>query len=585
MKGVTRHETDVDRSWWRRGRSGIPQVVAVLVGLYGLASILRAITPMGRRHLRWIVDSGIPLPASATAAAVTAAAGVLLVLLAHGLWRRKRRAWRAALGVCLLIAFTHLLSHLGLATAVVAILLAGLLLVAEQQFYALGDPTTRWLAVRAVVVTLGLGWVAGVMILTLYAHRLVGGDSWIAKIWTVMLGLIGVSGPLRFESDRVDLVFSSVLASFGILAAVVGGYLALRPQEPRPRLERNDAEDLRDLLAKFGRRDSLGYFALREDKSLVWAPSRKAAVSYRVVAGVALASGDPLGDPEAWPHAVRPFLELCRQHAWTPAVMGCSEQGGILYQRNGLSVLEIGDEAVVEVEEFSLMGRPMRNVRQAVQRVARAGYSANIRRLRDISPDEITEIARAANLWREGSTERGFSMALGRFGDERDGDCVVVTASQDGALKALLNFVPWGPDGLSLDLMRRDRSAENGLNDFLIASLLGACGEMGVARVSLNFAAFRAAIARGERLGAGPLAKGWSRLLIFASRWWQIDTLYRFNAKFGPTWVPRYVCYPTSLSLGQIGLAVMEAEAFWRRPQPFRALARRPLEPAPQLPS
>ena len=84
--------------------------------------------------------------------------------------------------------------------------------------------------------------------------------------------------------------------------------------------------------ARHGDRDSLGYFALRRDKSVVFSPSGKAAVSYRVVAGVMLASGDPIGDPEAWPGAIEGFLDEAA-HAWTPAVIGCSEEGGTVWTR------------------------------------------------------------------------------------------------------------------------------------------------------------------------------------------------------------------------------------------------------------
>ena len=100
------------------------------------------------------------------------------------------------------------------------------------------------------------------------------------------------------------------------------------------------------------------------------------------------------------------------------------------------------------------------------------------------------------------------------------------------------------PDGLSLDLMRRDRSSDNGLNEFMISSLMAACPDLGVRRVSLNFAVFRDAIERGERIGAGPVLRVWRSLLIFASRWWQIESLYRFNVKFRPYWEPRFISFP-----------------------------------------
>ena len=108
---------------------------------------------------------------------------------------------------------------------------------------------------------------------------------------------------------------------------------------------------------------------------------------------------------------------------------------------------------------------------------------------------------RQADSWRGNPTERGFSMALGRVGGREDGRCVIATATQDGVLRAMLHFVPWGSDGLSLDLMRRDRSAAPGLNDFMIVEAIKAAGDLGVKRISLNFAVFRAALERGERIG------------------------------------------------------------------------------------
>ena len=138
---------------------------------------------------------------------------------------------------------------------------------------------------------------------------------------------------------------------------------------------------------------------------------------------------------------------------------------------------------------------------------------------------------------------------------------------EDGVLRAVLHFVPWGTDGLSLDLMRRDRTAQPGLNDFLIVEAIKAAPGLGVKRISLNFAMFRAALERGERIGAGPVLRAWRSLLLFASRWFHIESLYKFNAKFCPVWEPRFFVYPGTRDTPRIAIAALEAEAFlvWPR--------------------
>jgi lysyl-tRNA synthetase class 2 len=328
------------------------------------------------------------------------------------------------------------------------------------------------------------------------------------------------------------------------------------------------------MLDKFGARDSLGYFALRGDKVAMFSPSGKAAVVYRVVGSVTLASGDPLGDPEAWPGAIQAWLDEADTYAWTPGVIGASEDGAIAYKRAGLDSLELGDEAVLELDEFSLDGRSMRSVRQAVNRVKRAGYTLDIKRQDTLTPEESAEIEKAAESLRGEDVERGFSMALGRLGDPRDPQLVVARARDgEGRLVAVLGFVPWGKDGLSLDLMRRAKDTENGTVEFVVTGVAELAKTIGVKRISLNFAVFRSVFERGSRVGAGPVLRIWHRLLMLASRWWQIESLYRANAKYQPEWVPRFVCFRRAAELPRVAVAAAEAEAFIQRPR-LRWLAR-----------
>ncbi|MCU1589004.1 MAG: hypothetical protein JWP11_260 [Frankiales bacterium] len=559
----------------------VPTVAGLLCGLVGIVDLASALSHANRARLHTLtmVVPGALTNASAAATLVT---GILLLLLARALRRRKRRAWRAVVALLAGSVALHLLKGLDVEEAVLAGALLIALVVWRREFQAKGDPRTRWRAVAAFLGLLAASLALGMMLVGLRHDELAKPFRFGTALEQVALGLVGVEGPLRWESDASgrsadDLVGDALLA-LGVFTAVTTAYLVLRPAEPQCLLSPADESRMRELLTRHGSRDSLGYFALRRDKSVLWSPTGKACVAYRVVSGVMLASGDPLGDPEAWPGAIAAFLEMAAEHAWVPAVMGCSEQAGTAWSRAGLSALEIGDEAVVDVDAFSLEGRAMRNVRQAVARVERAGYTCAVRRVRDIPPEEGASLRRQAEAWRGAETERGFSMALGRFGDRQDPDCVAVIAEHDGALRAFLHFVPWGPDGLSLDLMRRDRTADNGLNELLIVRTIEAAQTLGVRRLSLNFAVFRSSLERGERLGAGPFLRAWRAVLLFASRWFQIESLYRFNAKFRPVWEPRFVCYPTARDLPRVAIAALEAEAFLVWPR-FPRLVRRDHRP------
>ncbi|MFJ4104966.1 phosphatidylglycerol lysyltransferase domain-containing protein [Amycolatopsis japonica] len=540
-------------------------VITWVTRLAGLLALVSVLVPAGRRTLRGHVAAWLELPHEATVGAATVAlvTGVLLMLLATGLKRRKRRAWQLAVVAAALLTVSHLgLRHtLGAGLVSLALLIA--LIATRRYFIALPDPVTgRWRAIRVFLQLTVAGVVINFVLLSVALAPESVGD----RLAQSTLALVGVSGPVMFPALWLEDLSAAVGLLFGIGAVLLAAYFLLRSAEPAPELTDEEVDRLRSLL---GERDSLGYFALRRDKFVVFSKSGKAAVTYRVIAGVALCSADPLGDPEAWPGAIEEYLDVCRRYAWTPATMGCSELGATVWARFGLEVLEIGDEAVVDTDTFTLEGRVMRGVRQAVSRTKRAGYTARIRKAEDLPLAELEELRALAATWRGTDTERGFSMALGRMGDPGS---VLVTAEHDGRVRGVLQFVPWGEKGLSLDVMRRDRTADNGVNELMISELLLTTPAQ---HVSLNFAAFRAVLEQGQRIGAGPVARLSARTLRFFSRWIQIETLYRFNAKFQPRWVPRYLAYPAARDLPRVGVAVFEAEGLGGRPSGLlRALQR-----------
>ena len=552
-----------------------PQLIYAVAVIVGLVDLLGALDRHGMNRFHAIRNT-LPVPASAAATAVSVVSGLLLLRLASGLRKRKRRAWRAAVVVVALILVAHVIRGIRVADIVISALLLLMLIAARSRYTAKSDPHTRWFAFKIFVQLFVAAVVYGMVMLYVYHDRVAGEPSFWLRLKDVVASMIGAGGYVTLRGERVSDVYYGTLFGFGVAIVLVVAWLVLRPSEPVAVLSPQDEEQLRALLAKQGERDSLGYFALRRDKSVVWSPTGKAAITYRVVLGVALASGDPIGDPEAWPGAMAAYKTLVEENAWTPAVMGCSELGATIFKREmGLTALALGDEAIVEVSEFSLEGRPMRGVRQACTRVSRCGYDVQVRRVRDIDADELWVLRRAAERWRGDGVERGFSMALSRLGDPSDGACVLATATNNGELEGLLHFVPWGCDGLSLDLMRRNRDADNGLNEFMIASLIEQCPALGVRRVSLNFAVFRDALERGERIGAGPVLRLWRRLLLLASKWWQIESLYRFNVKFRPYWEPRFISFPSSRDVPRIAVAALEAEAFIVRPHRLQRMLGR----------
>src|ERR1700754_3579885 len=552
--------------------SWVPAAAGWTVGIIATLSLVASVSPFVRALIRvpreFVNDYIFNFPDTSFAWAF------VLALLAAALAARKRIAWWILVGYmvasigwnvgALVTSNRSVMADIGevigLAFHVAAILF---LVLARNEFWAKVRRGALVKAAATLVAAMAISTLIGWGLLELFPGSLARED----RPWYALNRVSAFAGadPDAF-SGHPHVFVNALLGLFGALALMVAAIVLFQSQRAENALTGEDESAIRGLLELFGKNDSLGYFATRRDKAVVFAPNGRAAITYRVEVGVCLASGDPVGDPKAWQQAIYAWLALCQTYGWAPGVMGASLAGAEAFRQAGLNALQLGDEAILYPDNFRLSGPDMRAVRQAVTRARRAGATVRIRRHRDLSSDEMARGVERADAWRDTETERGFSMALGRVGAPADGDCLLVEAVQSAAgndqVVAMLSLVPWGNNGVSLDLMRRSPQSPNGTIELMVSELCMQSEGIGVTRISLNFAMFRSAFEQGAQLGAGPVARLWRALLVFFSRWWQLETLYRSNMKYQPLWVPRYACYEDARLVPRVGVASVIAEGF-----------------------
>ena len=437
-------------------------------------------------------------------------------------------------------------------------------------------------AVRSALAVLATGFVVAGAITHLLLVAVLGhglGDLRILR--HAMLRVLGMAGPLRLADvpGWIPLIASLILGA-AILGAAVLLFRSARSEEAWD----GDREvALRSLLADHGAADSLGYFATRRDKDVLLAADGTVAIAFAVTGSVCMASGDPIGPRAAWPRAQREFLATCRDRGWVPAVISSGEDAARAWAQAGMLVVPMGDEAVLRTDRFDLASTSMTKVRREVNHARAAGLTASVRRHSSLTTEERERLVRLADAWRDGE-DRGFSMALGRLGDDADGSCLLVVAEDEaGEWKGLLSFVPWGRHGASLDVMRRHPAAPGGVTELMVATLMSDGPSLGIRQASLNFAMFRQVFVDAEKVGAGPLTRIAGRVLTRFDDSFQLERLYRSNEKYRPAWVTRYLLVDSVLSLPRAALGAAVLEGFaptWgaRRDELLDALTPEQLE-------
>jgi lysyl-tRNA synthetase class 2 len=352
-------------------------------------------------------------------------------------------------------------------------------------------------------------------------------------------------------------------------------YVIFRPLAAPRSLPTQAARQQAAQLVKAHGTDTLSFFKLRADKQYFFGPDRRAFVGYRIENGVLLLSGDPVGPADALPPLLGELKAFAQARGLKLGAVGASERLLPLYEALNLKTIYLGDEAIVELDRFSLAGRPIRKVRQSVHRLGKAGYTGELHELRTLDPATIAEIEEVIERGRQGAPERGFSMAMDSLTGEHDHETLVVLARNDQSqIKGVLHFVPvYGRPAMSLSFMRRDPDTPNGLTEFMVVQAAQLLKERGLQEMSLNFAAFAKWIHSPEKRHERLLGK----LVALGNPFFQIESLYRFNAKFFPRWEPRYLVYEGALGLARTGVAAMWAEGQLPKPSlhsPSRPSAR-----------
>src|SRR5436305_310609 len=424
-----------------RALAWLPAVAALAAALVGLVNIGSALTP--NIHWRGHLLLGIePVQGMRLFHALALPAGAALLLVAPYLLKRRRRAWQAAIVVMLALGLFDLLKGLDFEETALTWGVAAALLAGGRQFRVRHDPLTLRSALWRVPL-LGLVGLATAGLAT-WASQ--GHPSLASVVRETGDLLAWQRGPIHFERHAAFhqhfawIPLTVHLLELGTLLAIA--YVIFRPLTPVAALPGPASRRLAAELVRAHGTDTLSFFKLRADKHYFFSADRLAFVGYRIENGVLLLSGDPVG-PEA---AFAPLLAQLRAFADVRGLklggVGASERLRPLYERLGLRTLYLGDEAVIELDSFSLEGRPIRKIRQSVTRLRKAGFTVELRQVSALDPGTLEQVEDVIERGRLGAPERGFSMAMDSVcGPHCEETLVLLGRDEQEAIRGVLHLV------------------------------------------------------------------------------------------------------------------------------------------------
>lgn len=473
----------------------------------------------------------------------------LLLLVARALAHGKRQAWWLSIGIVGLSVLGALLSHARPHALHPAVILLLVLVALAALFSWRSDPH----ALRRGYLALATS--AGCLVLLQEAHHL----------WH--LGLVPM-GHLYWQITLLAL-------RAGLLIAVAYGVTEIfLPVRPARHVAQDERERAQEVVRRYGVTPT-AHVAAGEDKRFFWSDTGQAFVAYRLIRGVALVLGDPVGPGEEAESLLRAFVLHCSEQDWTVAWYLASPRVCIWCRGWGMPAYKVGEEAVVDVDRFTTAGKVGAPVRHAMTRARKGGVRVRCWQGEDLPAGVFAGMKRVSRAWQDAhdaTIQMGFSM--GRFPADWSRELLTAVACDDA--EQVQAFLTWTPlyqgCGWSLDVMRRAGDAAPGTMELLIAESIDWARQHGHRRMSLGLAPLAALDAESDGSIHGLEQETHSTLERIAGSLYQrklllanYTRLYRFKAKFQPTWEPRYLIVEDGRAIPQALSALMRAMGYtWK---------------------
>ena len=539
--------SSVDRT--KQVRRVVRSLIGFVTCLVGISDMLSVLMP----RLNWeillgawpILDHRVP------AQSFIVVIGFFLIMLSYGLARGKKHAWRITLVLLLLSAVLHIRRSGSVLATVIALLLAVLLYLLARFFQAKSDPPS----VRRGYIGLGLG----LGIVSFYA---IGGfialyDEFAP--WFDRIGIDGVIlhllqyGPLHVTRETPAFFFERALPVLCISAIIYGLFQLFRPVAAVFFPDHAARERMKNLVRCYGK-NSISYFALDEEKSYFFSESGRSVISYVLQGSTAVVAGDPIGPEEDLSAIIKQFVHFCNEQDWTIAFWQVRAELADKYREAGLHLLKIGEDAVINIQNFTLKGGAMENVRKSVRRAEKDGLRIFFYRGRVTNAEQLAQMEDISREWlsHKGGPERGFCQGyFDPYGDSEQIYAVALDANNK--VCAYGCFVPiYGRRGWAFDQMRRTASASRGTGDFLFVRTIEYLKSIDAEVVSMGLAVLSNTNNENESFLVSRIDSLRGRFGNPAGN----QSLFQFKQKYQPTWESRYLAYSDPLNLLKIGLVL-----------------------------
>lgn len=458
--------------------------------------------------------------------------GFLLIAMSRVISFKSKNVYKITMALVIIGIFVSLIIRFEYQVSMYLIIVGIVLKISKNQFYRDGF-VMKWGDI--LKNTLILLFFQGLYIYVAYnnTHLKVASNS-----------IFNLSNYHTLEQVKKFGAMSAI--GFLIAVAFLGILYYLNKKNDFKKVKLYQCKDKVDSILKKYNGSSVIHFINLNDKFVYMNKDEDVMLQYQVYANKLVVLGNLVGNENKFFESIQEFYEMSDRYGYIPVFTAIDEKMIPHLHETGYEFIKLGEEASVNLESFTLEGRKMKSVRNALSRVEKEGYTFEMI-YPPFSNDFLEEIKNISDEWLEGRPEKGFS--VGFFDEEYLSlDAIAIVKNKDGEIKGFTNLMPMydGNKTLSIDLMRFSKDSCNGIMDFIFVNLFKHGIEHGYSRFNMGMAPLSNV---GRSKYSFLREKMAAKIYSHGQHFYSFEGLKKFKEKYCESWDGRYMAYKKRTSL------------------------------------
>lgn len=517
---------------------------AVFIFSLGLVNIISAILPPEKMRLH-LIRQFLPLDAINGSTLLVLFIGFALLITSAFMLKGLKNAWFISIVLSAVSLIGNITKALDYEEAIFAAVIIIILLLTRNQYRIRSSIKWVRLGFLSVAIVFAAVLIFGYVSFYFIDKRHFGIDfnGEQALIHTARCFLLVEDSTIQPQTNFA-LQFQVIIRLLGFLSWAFLLFTLIKPFFHVAPVNASGREKASFLLSQYGN-SSVDYFKLYKDKLFFFSDLHDAFIAYRVANGFAIVLEEPVCDEEHKLEVLQEFDISCKKMGLKTAFYRVDENSFQWFNQLRKQKMLIGQEAILEVEKFTLQGVDKKSIRNGLNSLKKKEFTTSIHKA-PLSDELVGELKAVSDEWLLAFDKGEIIFSQGMFdAAELKQQDIISIKDKEGKIVAFLNIIPdYAPDECTYDLIRKTAQAPGGCMDALIIALVDYAKEKKYQFINLGLVPL-SGLSHPENPAEQLIKYASTRLTRFK----QYHSMRNFKEKYATIWENKFLVYENDFDL------------------------------------